>query len=64
MSNEKKGILFKTKLFGFEKKATIDYIAKIKLENDGLKHQVHDLSVKQAALLKANSVLFSLNRND
>lgn len=59
MSNEKKDILFKTKLFGFDKKAAMEYIGKIKLENDGLKTQLHDLSVKQGALLKENAMLRS-----
>ncbi|MBQ0135263.1 MAG: hypothetical protein KBS43_00805 [Oscillospiraceae bacterium] len=57
MSKQEKDIIIKTKLFGFDKKGTMDYIEKIKLENEGLKRQVQDLSAKQNALLKENAML-------
>ena len=57
MSKQEKDILIKTKLFGFDKKGTMDYIEKVKLENEGLKRQVQDLSAKQNALLKENAML-------
>lgn len=57
MSKQEKDVLIKTKLFGFDKKGTMDYIEKVKLENEGLKRQVQDLSAKQNALLKENAML-------
>ncbi len=57
MSKQEKDIIIKTKLFGFDKKGTMDYIEKVKLENEGLKRQVQDLSAKQNALLKENAML-------
>ena len=57
MSKQEKDILISTKLFGFDKKGTMDYIEKIKLENEGLKRQVQDMSTKQNTLLKENAML-------
>ena len=59
MSRQDSDIVLKTKLFGFDKKATMDYIEKIELENEGLKRQIQDVSAKQNALQKENAMLRS-----
>lgn len=57
MSKQENDILIKTAPFGFDKKATMDYIEKIQLENEGLMRQVRDLSARTNELLKENAML-------
>lgn len=57
MSKQENDILIKTAPLGFDKKATMDYIEKIQLENEGLMRQVRDLSARTNELLKENAML-------
>ncbi len=57
MSKQENDILIKTAPLGFDKKATMDYIEKIQLENEGLMRQVRDLSARTNDLLKENAML-------
>ena len=57
MSKQENDILIKTVPLGFDKKATMDYIEKIQLENEGLVRQVRDLSARTNELLKENAML-------
>ncbi len=46
MAELDKDILLKTRLFGFDKKRTIDYIEQILQENEQLKRQIEELNKK------------------
>ena len=57
MDKLEKDIRLKTKMMGFDKKAVMDFIEQIQLENESLKREIQELTSKQNALLKENSML-------
>ncbi len=57
MDKLEKDIKLKTKIMGFDKKAVMDFIEQLQLENESLKREIQELNSKQNALLKENSML-------